>query len=299
MDDGGRVIRRLIVAALVLASLSGCALRGPLTESIGFRPKPMRASRAAPEEWGWTSARLDTISRRDSAGGVLAWWGPASDRATPCGGVLLLHGKGRNRAEMMPLGRALQSAGFSVLVPDYRGYGGTSGVPSTSGVFADAALSYTSLRARLGDTLTPIVVIGHSMGTALAAKLARDFSPAATVYISPFARISSLVRSKAGAIGLRLFDTTSFAFNPIDDAAHVRGRALVVVAGRDALIGRNESDAFIAGLTPAPVLLRDARASHNGVLKSDSTVRGVTDSLRTWLHCASGGSGARRVENGF
>lgn len=282
-------IRRLAVGGFALTALSGCFLRGPLTESIAFRPKPMRAMRAAPEEWGWKSARLDTISRRDSAGGVLAWWGPASDRAVPCGGVLLLHGKGRNRAEMMPLGRALQSAGFSVLVPDYRGYGGTPGVPSTTGLFDDAALSYASLRARLGDTLTPIVVIGHSMGTALAARLARDYSPAATVYMSPYTRISSLVRSKAGAIGPRLFDTTSFAFNPIDDASQVRGRALVVVAGRDLLIGRNDSDAFIAALRPAPVVLRDAHASHNGLLKSETTVRNVTDTLRTWLRCADGG----------
>ena len=284
-----------MVGGLALASLSGCVLRGPLTGSFGFRPKPMRSLRATPGDWGWATARLDTISRLDSAGGVLAWWAPASDRPAPCAGVLLLHGKGRNRSEMIPLARALQSAGFSVLVPDYRRYGGTPGVPSTSGLFADAALSYSSLRARLADTLTPIVVIGHSMGTALAARLSRDYNPATTVYMSPFTRISALVRSKAGAIGPRLFDTTGFAFNPLEDAAQVRSRALVVVAGRDLLIGRNDSDAFIAGLTPAPVVLRDAHASHNGVLKSETTVRSVTDTLRTWLRCSDRG----RVESGF
>lgn len=283
---------RATASGILLLSLSACALRGRVTDTIGFRPKPMRESRATPAEWGWSAATLDTISRADSAGGVLAWWGPAA-ATPPCAGVLLLHGKGRNRAELMPLGRSLQEAGFSVLVPDYRGYGGSSGVPSTDGVFADAALSYRDLRARLGDTLTPIVVMGHSMGTALAARLAREHSPAATVYLSPFTRISALVRSKAGAIGPRLFDTTSFAFNPIDDATEVHGRTLVVVAGRDALIRRTVSDAFIAGLTPAPVVLRDAHATHNGVLSSGVTVRAVTDTLREWLRCSGRGNGER------
>jgi uncharacterized protein len=273
--------------------MTACVLRRPLTDSMGFRPKPMRNSRATPAEWGWSTATLDTISRVDSAGGVLAWWGPAA--STPCAGVLLLHGKGRNRAELAPLAKSLQVNGFSVLVPDYRGYGGTAGVPSTDGVFADAALSYRALRARLVDTVTPIVILGHSMGTALAARLAREHAPAATVYLSPFTRISSLVRRKAGAIGPRLFDTTAFAFNPLEDAAQFRGRTLVVIAGRDALISRKESAAFVAGLTPAPVVLRDARATHNGVLKSDSTVRAVTDTLRTWLRC----SGSRDADRRF
>ena len=288
MNRAARNLARVLCAALVSPVLfSGCFVRAPLTESLGFRPKGMRGDRATPAEWGWDTARLDTISRTDSAGGLLAWWAPAQTRGAACAGVLLLHGKGRNRAELMPLGRSLQMAGYSVLAPDYRGYGGSDGSPTTSGVFADAELSYQSLRARLADTMTPIVILGHSMGTALAARLSRDHLPAATIYMSPFTRISALVRSRAGVIGLRLFDTTTFAFNPIEDASLVRGRSLVVVAGRDALISRSVSDAFIAGLTPAPSVVRAESATHNGVLDSEIAVRAVTDTVRAWLPCSA------------
>lgn len=267
--------------------LSGCFLRPSLTESFGFRPRNIRADRADPARWGWGSARLDTISRTDSAGGLMAWWGPA-EGVKPCGGVLLLHGKGKNRAQMLPLGQSLQQAGFSVLLPDYRGFGGSEGTPTTAGVFNDAALSYRRLRERLGDTVTPIVVIGHSKGTALAARLARQHNPAATIYMSPFGRISQLVRARAGAIGPRLFDTTAFAFNPIEDASAARGRAMVVIAGRDLLIRKSVSDDFIASLTPQPVVIRDAKAFHNGVLRSKTTVRAVTDSISAWTGCSVG-----------
>lgn len=291
----GTLLRRATVCGLAATSLSACFLRTPVTNTFGFMPKPLRNERALPAGWGWNDARLDTISRTDSAGGLLAWWGEApADRAT-CGGALLLHGKGKNRAEMLTLGRAMQSAGFSVLIPDYRGYGGTVGEPTTSGVFNDAGLAYRTLRARLADSLTPIVVIGHSMGTALAARLAREHNPAATVYLSPFTRISTLVRDRAGAIGPRLFDTTAFAFNPLDDASVVQGRALVAIAGRDLLIRKSVSDAFVAGLAPGSVVVRDAKASHNGLLESAMVVRTVTDSMRAWTGC----SARRRSDGGL
>jgi pimeloyl-ACP methyl ester carboxylesterase len=194
---------------------------------------------------------------------------------------------------MLPLGQAMQAAGFSVLIPDYRGYGGTVGRPTTAGVFEDASLSYASLQERMADSLAPIVVIGHSMGTALAARLARENAPAATVYMSPFTRISTLVRSRAGAIGPRLFDTTTFAFNPLEDAALVAGRSMVVVAGRDLLIGRSESDAFVAGLPANGGVIRDPKASHNGVVKSPLVLSAVTDSMRAWTGCEAAAAALR------
>jgi fermentation-respiration switch protein FrsA (DUF1100 family) len=267
-------------------ALSACALRGPLTDTFGFMPKPMRDGRETPRQWGWDTARLDTISRVDSAGGVLAWWGDARGPQPTCGGVLLLHGKGKNRADMLTLAQSLQQAGFAVLIPDYRGYGGSVGEPTTAGVFDDASLAYRSLRARLGDSTLPIAIIGHSMGTALAARLARQHAPVATVYITPFTRISRLVRAKAGAIGPRLFDTTAFAFNPVEDASVASGRSMVVVAGRDMLINRSVSADFVAALAPAPVVLTDEKASHMSVLTSPVVVRTVTDSVRAWSGCS-------------
>ncbi|MCC7052735.1 MAG: alpha/beta fold hydrolase [Gemmatimonadaceae bacterium] len=283
-------VRRAVVLSLGALSLSACVLRPTLTDTFGFKPKQMKRGRAAPSEWGWDAASLDTIARLDSAGGLLAWWGAAPTDSAPCGGALLLHGKGRNRAEMMPLGKALQAKGFSVLIPDYRGYGGTEGTPTTVGLYDDAGLAYRSLRTRLSDSTLPIVVVGHSLGTALAARVSRDYRPAATVYMSPFARISSAVRSRFGAIGPRLFDTTAFAFNPLDDAAQAGGRTMVVVAGRDLLIPRSESDAFIAGLGLTAVV-RDPKATHNGLLDSELAIAVVADSMERWSGCAARRSG--------
>ena len=285
-------IRRAAVLMLASTALGGCVLRGPLTEKFGFMGRPLRDGKVTPAQWGWENAHLDTISRSDSAGGLLAWWAPASAAAPSCGGALLLHGKGKNRSEMLEIGRALHASGFSVLIPDYRGFGGTAGRATTDGVYADASLAYRDLRARLSDSLAPIVVVGHSMGTALAARVARENNPAATVYMSPFTRISSIVRARAGAIGPRLFDTTMFAFNPIEDAAAVPGRSLIVIAGRDLLIPKAESNRFIAQL-PLSAVVRVKRATHNGVLSDSLAVSAVSDSLDAWTACAARRRSAR------
>ncbi len=292
-DAGVALGRRIVLLGLASASLTACVLRGPVTNAAGFRPKPLNSARATPAGWGWITASLDTISRTDSAGGLLTWWAAAPADGPTCGGALLLHGKGKNRAELLTLGRAMQAAGFSVLIPDYRGYGGTSGKPTTSGMFADASLAYRDLRTRLADSAAPIVVIGHSMGTALAARLARENTPLATVYLAPFSRITTLVRSRAGALGPRMFDTTQFAFNPLDDASVVPGRSMVVVAGRDLLISRSVSDAFVSGLMTRATVVRDAKASHSGLVKSPMVLRAVTDSLRVWTGCGGQDQGHR------
>lgn len=284
----GAVARSVLMLGIACTSLTACVLRGPVTSTFGFMPKPMRGQRATPSAWGWPDAQLDTISRTDSAGGLLAWWGAAPAGSASCGGALLLHGKGKNRSEMLDLGRAMQAAGFSVLIPDYRGYGGTAGEPTTSGVFSDAALAYRDLRIRLGDSAMPIVVLGHSMGAALAARLTRANNPTATVYLTPFSRISTLVRARAGAIGPRMFDTTAFAFNPIEDAAVAPGRSLVVVAGRDLLIRRSVSDAFVASLRANGGVVRDPQASHAGIVRSKLVLEAVTDSMRAWTRCGGG-----------
>jgi signal peptidase II len=276
------------ILAVSACLLSACVLRGPVTDTFGFMPKPLKGGRSTPAEWGWHTATLDTISRSDSAGGVLAWWAEAPAGRARCGGALLLHGKGKNRAEMLPLGRALHDAGFAVLIPDYRGYGGSDGVPTTDGVMRDASLAYRDLRLRLADSSAPVVVVGHSMGTALAARVAREERVAAIAYLAPFSRIGSLVRARGGALGPRVFDTTAFAFNPIEDASMARGKALVAIAGRDLLIRRSVSDAFVEGLDSSRVVIRDQKASHNGLLKSPLVLQAVTDSMRAWSGCPRG-----------
>jgi uncharacterized protein len=278
---------RLVLLALSSLALSSCVFRPQITRRFGFIPKPLAAVKQHPVAWGFMDATLDSIPTSEPGVTLSAWWIPSSRLPSRCGAALLLHGKGKNRAEMAPLARALSASGFDVLVPDYRGFGGSGGVPTDTGLYADAEVAFAHLLKRSGTPDTQVVVLGHSLGTALAARLSRTHQPAATVYLSPFSSISRVTKARFGWLGTQLFDTTVFDFRPADDAKHVTSKALVGIAGRDLLIPRSVAEEFTAVLSPAPYVITDDRASHNGVLESPTVIAAVTDSVRAWLSCPS------------
>jgi fermentation-respiration switch protein FrsA (DUF1100 family) len=72
-----------------------------------------------------------------------AWWVEAGPTA-----VLVLPGNAGNRAGRVPLAAALEKRGLSVLLLDYRGYGGNPGTPSQAGLLTDARAAADWLRAR-------------------------------------------------------------------------------------------------------------------------------------------------------
>ncbi|KAM4600279.1 lysophosphatidylserine lipase ABHD12-like [Fundulus diaphanus] len=85
---------------------------------------------------------------------------------------------GRNRAAPHRVGVAklLSALGYHVLVPDYRGFGDSTGEPTESGLTTDALHVYNWVKARSGDSL--VVIWGHSLGTGVtcntAVKLLED-----------------------------------------------------------------------------------------------------------------------------
>jgi pimeloyl-ACP methyl ester carboxylesterase len=96
--------------------------------------------------------------------------------------VLVLPGNAGNRAGRVPLATALTSLGLTVLLLDYRGYGGNPGSPSEAGLAADADAAHAHL-AQLGH---PIVYYGESLGAAVATALAVRHPPAGLLLRSPF-----------------------------------------------------------------------------------------------------------------
>jgi hypothetical protein len=101
--------------------------------------------------------------------------------------VIAFHGNADLAVWLVPWAQELsRRAGVSVLVPEYRGYGGSPGTPTYEGAASDALGALECAR-----TLKPsrVVLYGHSLGTAIAVELANAMGhtpPAAIVLQSPF-----------------------------------------------------------------------------------------------------------------
>jgi uncharacterized protein len=121
------------------------------------------------------------------------WFLPAQGGG-PAPAVLVCNGNGGNRALRVPLAAALSRAGLSVLLFDYRGYGGNLGRPSEGGLAADARAAQAWLAARPEVDPGRIAYFGESLGAAVALRLAVERPPAALILRSPFTSLTDVGR---------------------------------------------------------------------------------------------------------
>jgi hypothetical protein len=100
--------------------------------------------------------------------------------------IIVFHGNADLAVWQIPWATEVASrTGYAVLLPELRGYGGLVGVPSYSTGNLDAQASYGLARDSLGFAPDRIVLFGHSLGSAIAAELAREVNAAALVLQSP------------------------------------------------------------------------------------------------------------------
>lgn len=134
------------------------------------------------------------LTLRTADGLELTSWFVPADEATDTGyAVLLAPGNGGNRAGRAGIAQDLSAQGLSVLLMDYRGYGGNAGRPSEQGLAADADAAVAAL-AELGYPLDRVVYLGESLGTGVVAGLAQRHTPAGVVLRSPFTELADLGR---------------------------------------------------------------------------------------------------------
>jgi pimeloyl-ACP methyl ester carboxylesterase len=105
--------------------------------------------------------------------------------------VLVAPGNGGHRLGRAGLAGALSERGFTVLLMDYRGYGGNPGSPSEDGLARDADAAVEAL-TRLGFPPARTIYLGESLGTGVVAALASRHPPAGLLLRSPFTELADV-----------------------------------------------------------------------------------------------------------
>nr|XP_033468662.1 lysophosphatidylserine lipase ABHD12 [Epinephelus lanceolatus] len=107
---------------------------------------------------------------KEAQGKDLAWYQNTLSNGNPV--FIYLHGNTGTRAAPHRVGvsKILSALGYHVLVPDYRGFGDSTGEPTEAGLTTDALYLYNWVKARSGDSL--VVIWGHSLGTGVATNAA-------------------------------------------------------------------------------------------------------------------------------
>ncbi len=162
-----RIIEGTITAVAIAIVITGAIfmLRKPLTDAMLFHPEP--GQYRTPAELG---LHFETLSIGAPDGvRTEAWWMPAPSATAA---VVFFHGNAGTMAYRLENARALVDEGFSVLFPEYRGYGNSEGQPSERGLYLDGRAAVREARKRACEL--PLIVSGRSLGGAVAIDVATE-----------------------------------------------------------------------------------------------------------------------------
>ena len=122
--------------------------------------------------------------------------------------VLFFHGNAATRAfhrRVQHYTTYASRLGANVLALDYRGFGDSSGAPSEAGLALDARAAWDWLVRRGGARAGDVLVVGNSLGTAVAAGLVRELElegagaqgSRGLVLLAPFTSVEALMDTYA------------------------------------------------------------------------------------------------------
>ena len=154
--------------------------------------------------------------------------------------VIFLHGNDLNVSRWVLAPLELQKhVPVNFLIVDYRGYGKSSGVPTSNGLITDAIAMYDYLIKR-GYKSEDISVYGRSLGGAVALELTKRRALHSVVVQSSFSSLRELVKSKYPYIPSVLIKND--LFNSKETVRNLNVPILISHGTRDNIVPLNQSE---------------------------------------------------------
>jgi fermentation-respiration switch protein FrsA (DUF1100 family) len=126
---------------------------------------------------------------------VHGWFLPASTSRRPPKTVLFCHGNAGNISGRLDRSLLLHSKlGLDVFLFDYRGFGRSEGRPSEEGTYRDAVAAHRYLVEERRIARERLILLGESLGAAVAIELSLRKDAAALVLEAPFTSIADMAR---------------------------------------------------------------------------------------------------------
>jgi fermentation-respiration switch protein FrsA (DUF1100 family) len=154
-----------------------------LDERLLFFPSKFPAGNWKPKDLQFDDVVFESKDKTRLHG----WYCPCEDRRAV---VLMTHGNAGHVADRAPLLRYLQTrAKVAVFVFDYRGYGKSEGTPTVEGVLDDARAARSQLRWMASIKDSEMLLMGESLGGAIAVQLAAESAPRGLILQSTFSSL--------------------------------------------------------------------------------------------------------------
>jgi uncharacterized protein len=142
----------------------------------------------------------------------------------------------------------------------YRGYGGSTGSPSETANNSDAAALFKYVSAQHGE----IAIIGRSLGSGIAIRLASETAAARLILVTPYDSIEEIAAAQYPYIPVRwmLLDRyESWRYAP-----RIRIPTTILAAEHDQVIPRASTEKLLTGFPPRIATMKViGGAGHNDI----------------------------------
>lgn len=125
------------------------------------------------------------------------------------------------------------------LMFNYRGYGNSTGKPTQSALFQDALSIFDHFVKKYDASGQPIILMGRSLGTAVAVHVAGLRKVAGVILITPFDSLANVARVHYPFLPVKW--VIRHPFNSIAKAPRIKTPMLTLIAGRDEIIPNKNS----------------------------------------------------------
>lgn len=263
-----------VALVLLLAVVAGLAFLWWAQRSLMYFPSGGPVPPAARVIAGAIDVELAT---RDGLR-LAAWFVPGRG-APPRPAVLVANGNAGDRSDRAPLAQALMLAGYSVLLFDYRGYGGNPGTPTEGGLLDDARAAADHLRERPDVDRARIAYLGESLGSGVVTALAVERPPSALILRSPFTSFAEVGSHHYPWLPVAQLIRDRY---PIDEQiAGVRAPVLIIAGEADEIVPLRFSRAVYEKAAEPKQILVIGGVGHNDpeLLAGERMVAAITQFL--------------------
>ena len=202
-----------------------------LAELLLFQPS--RGELGAPPTLHGIRGRSLTLTTADELR-IQAWWYELAG-AEPAPAVLFFHGNAGDISHRTPMVQGLLREGLSVLLLEYRGYGESEGKPSEAGLYLDAEAGHDFLLDQLQDP-SRIVLLGRSLGGAVAAYQAAARAPGGLILESAFTSLEAMAGVLYPFLPAFLFRRLRGRYATVERVPKVEAPLLVIHGTSDDLV---------------------------------------------------------------
>lgn len=245
----------------VVASCGGCSSLGrfsplgPLERSLVFQPAKYPAGEWQPSEVAVEDAWFEAADGTQLHGWFL-------NHSEPRAVALVLHGNGGN---ITILSEALailnQRHNLAVMAVDYRGYGQSEGRPTETGILQDARAARRWLARRMQIDEREIVLMGNSLGGAVAVDLAANDGARGLVLTSTFKSLPDVAKSHLPWLPAR--SVMTMRFDSIQKIPNYHGPLLISHGDADEVVPFEQGLALFEAANEPKRFIRNRKGHHN------------------------------------